>query len=72
MKLGALFLLLPVVMALQSCFTQQYVYKQAQDTEWDCRRLPLTQQRECLEQSSISYEEYTKKRQELLESEPDE
>lgn len=61
--------LLTLLFAVQAACTKQAVYENARnESRWDCGKLPLSQQAECREQSSVSYQEYERERQALLKS----
>ncbi|WP_339896877.1 hypothetical protein [uncultured Gilvimarinus sp.] len=56
------------LMVLAGC-SQQAVYDNMRnDARWDCDTVPLSQQKECRQQSSVSYDDYERERQELLKS----
>lgn len=39
-------------------------------TEAECRKLPDTQYKECINKKSMSYEEYEKERQKVIKKDP--
>jgi len=57
---------------LQGC-TNQALYDGAQySNRNECEKLPPSQYDECVEQAEISFEEYQRQREALLETKPDE
>ncbi len=62
--------LLLVVMALSACTNQQIYSSIQNDQQLKCQQLPPSQYDECMADAGISYEQYKKEREEVLDQEP--
>ncbi|WP_041523213.1 hypothetical protein [Gilvimarinus agarilyticus] len=61
-------MMIVVLLMLVACSKQSVYDSMRNDARWDCDTVPLSQQKECREQSSVSYDDYERERQELLNS----
>ncbi|MCC5854099.1 MAG: hypothetical protein JJU10_00265 [Idiomarina sp.] len=59
--------MLACVFGLQGCTSKQLYEAAHENRRNECRKLPLQQQRECFERYDMSYEEYERKRREVIE-----
>ena len=64
-------LLILSILVLTGCTSKQlYNSTQPKYTEAECRKLPETQYKECINKKSMSYEQYEKERQEVIKKDP--